>query len=484
MPGTRRYDPHVTRGSIDVDYLVIGAGAAGMAFTDALIAESDATVLMVDRRHSPGGHWNDAYPFVRLHQPSAFYGVNSRNLGEDRIDDTGANAGFYERATAAEICHYFQAVLDDPLLRSGRVEFLPMTECVEDGGGRVRVVSRLTGAEREVTVRRKVVDARYLESSIPATHAPSFEVDEGVRCVPVNDLVRGGSHSGGYVVIGAGKTGMDACNWLLDQGVDADEVTWIKPRDAWVINRASLQPREKVGSFIVAFAASVEASANATSIPDLFGGLEQCGILKRLDPTIEPTMYRAAILSDFERERLRGIENVVRAGRVRHIQTDRIVLDDGDVKTSADPLYINCTADGLPARSPRPIFEPNRVTIQQLRETSPTFNAAVIGYLEATRDDVDDKNFLAPPSAYPNQATDWIRTRHVGMMAQSRWDESPDLRDWIERSRLNIASGLVDHAGEPGVAEAMGSYLEHGSQAIENLGAFRVQLGDDLSASG
>ena len=39
----------------------------------------------LDRRHGPGGHWNDAYPFVRLHQPSAFYGVPSRNLGEDRI---------------------------------------------------------------------------------------------------------------------------------------------------------------------------------------------------------------------------------------------------------------------------------------------------------------------------------------------------------------------------------------------------------------
>ena len=73
------------------------------------------------------------YPFVRLHQPSAFYGVNSRNLGEDRIDDTGPNAGFYERATAAEICHYFQAVLNGELLRSGQAEFLSMTDCVDEG---------------------------------------------------------------------------------------------------------------------------------------------------------------------------------------------------------------------------------------------------------------------------------------------------------------------------------------------------------------
>ena len=87
---------------IETDYLVVGAGAAGMAFTDSLIAESDADVVMVDRRHRPGGHWNDAYPFVRLHQPSAFYGVNSRRP-RHRLDRrrSGRTPGFYERATAA-----------------------------------------------------------------------------------------------------------------------------------------------------------------------------------------------------------------------------------------------------------------------------------------------------------------------------------------------------------------------------------------------
>ena len=88
---------------IDTDYLVVGAGAAGMAFADALIAACDADVVMVDRRHVPGGHWNDAYPFVRLHGPSALYGVNSRSLGSDSIEQTGPNAGYYPRATAGEI---------------------------------------------------------------------------------------------------------------------------------------------------------------------------------------------------------------------------------------------------------------------------------------------------------------------------------------------------------------------------------------------
>src|SRR5262245_52072374 len=56
---------------IEADYLVIGAAATAMAFVDTLLRETaDATVVMVDRGHHPGGHWNDAYPFVRLHQPS------------------------------------------------------------------------------------------------------------------------------------------------------------------------------------------------------------------------------------------------------------------------------------------------------------------------------------------------------------------------------------------------------------------------------
>jgi len=104
----RQGDPTI----IETDYLVVGAGASGMAFTDSLVTYSDADVLLVDRRHRPGGHWNDDYPFVRLHQPSAFYGVDSRKLGADRIDETGSNAGFYERASGAEMCDYYARVLD------------------------------------------------------------------------------------------------------------------------------------------------------------------------------------------------------------------------------------------------------------------------------------------------------------------------------------------------------------------------------------
>jgi NAD(P)-binding Rossmann-like domain len=48
--------------SLETDYLVVGAGAMGMAFTDALVDHADVHVTLVDRRHAAGGHWQDAYP--------------------------------------------------------------------------------------------------------------------------------------------------------------------------------------------------------------------------------------------------------------------------------------------------------------------------------------------------------------------------------------------------------------------------------------
>ncbi len=463
---------------MDTDYLVIGAGLAGMAFTDALIAEDpEARVLLVDRRHGPGGHWNDAYPFVRLHQPSAFYGVPSRNLGEDRIDTTGPNAGFYERATAAEICHYFQEVMDETFLPSGRVGFRPMTDVREDGDGRATLTHTLTGATATVDVRKKVVDARYLESAIPSTHVPGFTTDDDVALIPVNGLVKAAEPVGGYVILGAGKTGMDACVWLLEQGVDPDRITWVKPREPWTLDRGAYQPREKVGSFVIGYAATVEASALATSVPDLFARLEACGGLVRLDESVDATMFRAPFLSEHERGLLRAIEHVVRAGRVQRIQTDRMVMEGGDVAVAPGSLFVDCTAEGLQSPPPKPIFEERRITPQGMREGSPSFNAALVGYLEATRgDDVAAANGLAPPSAYPSTASDWIRTRLASMQAQQRWDQTPDIAAWAEACRLNLAAGMLDHAAEPGVGEAIGTYINSYAPALENLEKLHAEV--------
>ena len=97
-----------------------------------------------------------AYPFVRLHQPSAAYGVNSRQLGNDGIDLTGWNKGLYELATAGEVCAYFDAVMQQQLLPTGRVSYFPMSEYQGD-----RRFRTFAGDSYEVNVKRRVVDTTY-----------------------------------------------------------------------------------------------------------------------------------------------------------------------------------------------------------------------------------------------------------------------------------------------------------------------------------
>src|SRR6185503_10354010 len=98
-------------GALLADYLVVGAGAAGMAFVDALLDHADVRVAMIDRRPGVGGHWLDDYAFVRLHQASAFYGVASTLLGGGRVQSDGPEKGLHERATAPEVCAYYTQVL-------------------------------------------------------------------------------------------------------------------------------------------------------------------------------------------------------------------------------------------------------------------------------------------------------------------------------------------------------------------------------------
>ncbi|HEX4530762.1 MAG TPA: NAD(P)-binding protein, partial [Acidimicrobiia bacterium] len=211
---------------LETDYLVVGAGALGMAFVDSLVEHSDADVVMVERRHRPGGHWLDSYPFVQLHQPSRFYGVDSTALGADRREPEDED-GSSERASGSEICGYFDEIMRHRFLASGRVRFFPMCDYLGERRFRSRVTERVT----EVTVRRRVVDATYMASRVPATEPVPFAVADGVRCVPVGELATLAQPAAGYVIVGGGKTALDAICWLLDRGCDPDDITWIRPRD-------------------------------------------------------------------------------------------------------------------------------------------------------------------------------------------------------------------------------------------------------------
>ncbi|MEM7270298.1 MAG: NAD(P)/FAD-dependent oxidoreductase, partial [Pseudomonadota bacterium] len=209
---------------IETDYLVAGAGAVGMAFADVILNETDADIVILDRHHKPGGHWNVAYPFVTLHQPSAYYGVSSKQLGTGELDKTGLNKGLSDLASGPEILAYYDEVMRHQFLPSGRVRFFGMSDYEGDG-----VFRSLTSGERTKVKAKKIVDATYLKTSTPSTHTPAFSIDPSVRFMPLNDLPRMGETPDDYVVIGGGKTGIDAVLWMLEHGVDPDKIRWIMP---------------------------------------------------------------------------------------------------------------------------------------------------------------------------------------------------------------------------------------------------------------
>ena len=173
--------------SMSTDYLVVGAGAMGMAFTDALVDHTDVHVTLVDHRNAAGGHWQDAYPFVQLHQASQFYGVASTELGTGMVQQAGPEAGLHQRARRSEIQHYYDTVLHRRLVGSGRVTFLGASDYHTDGISHF-VTSRVAGGTVQVEPRRRVVDATYLSPTIPATSPPPFPAAAGVRLVAVNRL--------------------------------------------------------------------------------------------------------------------------------------------------------------------------------------------------------------------------------------------------------------------------------------------------------
>ncbi len=477
---------------IDTDYLVVGAGTTGLAFADTLLAHSGAHITLVDTRGKPGGHWNDAYPFVTLHQPSAFYGVNSLALGSGRKDNAGLNAGLYELATGAEICAYFDRVLQHTLLPSGRVGWHPMCRVHEGGPEGPRIENLLTGAVQKVHVRRKIVDARYLSPVIPATHKPRFEVEPGVRLVAPNALPRlaqGAAASGAplprhFVVIGAGKTAMDTALWLLGAGVPQQAITWVKPRDAWLVNRITTQPApEFFFDAIGSQADQMAAIGAATSLDDLYLRLEACGALLRVDTGRMPTMFHLATVSTAEVAALRTLPNVVRLGHLLHLAPGRMQLADGVADVPADAIFIDCTASAVAPRPLQPIFQdggadvsgaPGRIVLQLVRLPQPAFSAAAIAYIEAHDEAYPDtaaKNAMCATVPFPHTMAGYPRSVAVGMQNQARWGQDKALRQWMRDSRLDGFGRLMSQVAPDDSAKlaVLARYKAGAMAAMANL---------------
>jgi len=167
--------------------------------------------------------------------------------------------------------------------------------------------------------------------------------------------------------------------------------------------------------------------------------MEAAGVMLRIDRSLTPTMAKTPTLAQWELDLLRSIERVVRLGHVRGIEPGRIELEEGDAEIDRDAVVVHCAASGLQYPPLIPIWGDEAITIQPVRAGFPCLAAALIGYVEATREDDAEKNRLVFPSPLSDTPTDWALMQVLGGRASLAFNTAPDIKEWAHSVALNPA---------------------------------------------
>lgn len=223
------------------ELVVVGAGIAGL---NALSAASEylpknARVLLVDQKDAPGGMWNIAYDYVRLHQPHPMFTVG--NLKWDWRKPRDYLAG------RDEVQHHLSSALG-PIGEKVALETefqQTVVRCVEieTGQGPMAEVSfHPNGApgNSKTVLAKRAIHASGLNYAIAQPLA--FSSKSAVSIIPQDLRSTLEMHpSANVIVVGGGKTGMDSV--LATLAADpARRISLIKGRGTNFINRTKHLP--------------------------------------------------------------------------------------------------------------------------------------------------------------------------------------------------------------------------------------------------
>jgi hypothetical protein len=214
-----------------------------------------------------------------------------------------------------------------------------------------------------------------------------------------------------------------------------------------MLNRAVVQPDPVVAVGLAAD--TMAAAADAASLDDLFLRLEAAGVMLRIDDGAVPTMAKTPTLGRWELDLLRTIERVVRLGHIQRVTASEIVLDEGVVPLEAGSLVVHAAASGLAYPPVVPVWGPGAIRPQTIRAGFPCLNAALAGYVEATRDDDRERNRLCPPNTLPNDPATWARMQVRSTLALRTFGAEPDIAEWINGCALNPARIDPDRRDDP-----------------------------------
>ncbi len=134
-----------------------------------------------------------------------------------------------------------------------------------------------------------------------------------------------------------------------------------------------------------------------------------------------------------------------------------------------DAVYIHCAAVGL-ARPPlRPIFEVGRLTVQPTMWGFACQQFAMLGVVEATIDNDEEKNKLCRPIRYWEQNADYLSSYMARMVGERARSGYPALAAWTCESRLNAMGRLGEYSNHPSVVATGGLMKTIATAAMENM---------------
>merc|ERR1712238_492983 len=267
------------------------------------------------------------------------------------------------------------------------------------------------GTILRIRCRKKLVRL-HSNVIVPSMRKPLFPVHDNVNYITVNDTMTA-TMSGEYthyVVLGAGKTSLDAIIQLLNNGIDQSFIKWVISRDVWYFIRDQIYPKEKTHYENLSIV--LDTLLAATSAKDFLLQMESLGKVARLDSCSQqnfPTVMKGPQISSDDLSLLRTVKDIVRLGRVQAIGDGGVMMfgsadknnHEGlqEVHLSSDnssTVFIDCMVDNFQWYStPKEykIFETKRINLGPLLAVfNPSFSAALIAYMESNISDDTTKN--------------------------------------------------------------------------------------------
>merc|ERR1719483_901664 len=238
-----------------------------------------------------------------------------------------------------------------------------------------------------------------------------------MNVIPVNGLAKlpTGSWTD-YYVVGAGKTGLDATLYLLNRQVPPERINMILPNDCWFLDRETLNQPGNFGEILM----KVFNDDSLKDCTSSMHALEREGLLSRLDPNIEPTRFRGAVVAMDEVEELRTV-NIIRKGRIDRIEKDKIVFVTGQtLPASASTLFVDCSSLSTLFDKAKPIFEKNQINLQYTTmPPNPGMAASTIAALDLKYpDEAEVKNEIFPVLDVPQTSIELCKALLIDMKAR------------------------------------------------------------------